>query len=156
MATTSVISAVITKYNALTAANFPSSTVPPIYLDQAPLTDSAGAQERPPYVILRDNGQVPTGEFERTTFEACDFVMEVYYESLADVDSAVLAIKRNGGAVGSGSGFDFGTLSDLTSPRSTHEIRRTRERRALAAQDLTGKRIHVCYLEYRVVVKESP
>ena len=155
MATTSIISAVMSKFNALTEANFPDSSRPQIYLDQAPLTDASGTQERPPYVILRDNGQVPTGEFERTTFEACDFVMEVYYESLADVDTAVTAIKRNGGAVGSGSGFDFGTLSDLTSPRSTHEIRRTRERRALAGMDLTGKRIHVCYLEYRVTVKES-
>jgi hypothetical protein len=158
MATTSIISAVISKFEALTASGFPSSSRPPIYLDQAPLTDSAGAQENASggYVILRDNGQVPSGEFERTTFETCDFQMEVYYASLADVDTAVLAIKRNGGAVGAGSGFDFGTLSDLSSPRSTHEIRRTRETRRLAGLSLAGARTYVCTLEYRVTVKESP
>ncbi len=156
MATTSIIAAVISKYESLTAANFPGSSRPPIYLDQAPLTDSSGAQERPPYVILRDNGQVPSYEFERTTIEVCEFVLEVYYASLADVDTAVTAIKRNGGAVGAGSGFDYGTLSDLTSPRSTHEVRRVKETRRLSSLDYSGNRVHVAILEYRVQVKESP
>jgi hypothetical protein len=154
VATTSVIAAAMTKFDALTAANFPSASRPEIYLDAAPVVD--GSQVRPPYVVIRDGGMVPGYEFERTTLEVCEFTLEVYYASLADVDTAVTAIKRNGGAVGAGSGFDYGTLSDLTSPRSTHEIRRTKETRFLAGIDLSGNRIHACRLEYRVTVKESP
>jgi hypothetical protein len=122
VATTSIIAAVMTKYDGLTASNFPSSALPPIYLDDPPLLDG-GSQVRPPYVVLRDNGQVPQYEFERTTLEVCDFALEVYYPTpdsggpLANVDTAATAIKRNGGAVGAGSGFDYGTLSDLVSPR---------------------------------------
>jgi hypothetical protein len=158
VATTSVISAAITKFEALTASNFPSSTRPPIYLGAAPLTDSAGAQERAGdgYVVIRDLGTEPQLEFERTTLEVGEFEFEVYYRSLANVDTAVTAIKRNGGAVGAGSGFDFGTLSDLASPRSTHEIRRVRETREFAGIDQTGARVHRCVLRYRVTVKESP
>jgi hypothetical protein len=158
VATTSVIAAVLTKFNALTAANFPGSARPPIYLDAAPLTDSAGAQERAGdgYVVLRDLGTEPQLEFERTTLEVGEFDLEVYYRSLADVDTAVAAIKRNGGAVGAGSGFDYGTLSDLVSPRSTHEVRRVREQREFAGLDQTGARVHRCVLRYRVTVKESP
>ena len=52
----SVVSAAVAKFNALTAANFPSSARPPIYLDEAPLKDSAGADERPGYAVLTDEG----------------------------------------------------------------------------------------------------
>lgn len=160
VATTSIIAAVMTKFDALTAGGFPSSTVPPIYLDEPPVVD--GTQIRPPYVVLRDNGQTPVTEFERTTIEGCEFTMEVYYPTaatngpLADVDTAVNAIKRNGGTVGQGLGFDYGTLTDLTTPRSTHVIRRVKERRAYAGFHFDGKRVYVCYLDYRVEVKESP
>ena len=156
MATTSIIAAVISKFESLGAVYFPGSSRPPVYLDQAPLTGAAGEQERPPYVVLRDGGQVPEYEFERTTLEVCEFTLEVYYETLADVDTAVTAVKRNGGAVGAGLGFDYGTLSDLTSPRSTHEVRRVRETRRLSGVNFVGQRTHVCVLEYRVTVKESP
>ena len=150
----------MSKFDALTAANFPSSTVPPIYLDDPPLADG-GSQVRPPYVVLRDNGQTPELEFERTTLEVCAFALEVYYPTpdsggpLANVDAAVLAVKRNGGTSAQGLGFDFGTLSDLTTPRSTHEIRRVRETRRSAGFASDGRRVYVCVLEYRVTVKET-
>lgn len=151
----------MTKFDGLTAAGFPNAAVPPIYLDDPPLVD-AGVQVRPPYVVLRDKGMAPSYEFERTTLEVCEFDLEVYYPTpdsggpLANVDTAVTAIKRNGGAVGAGSGFDYGTLSDLTSPRSTHEIRRVKETRRSAGFGQDGRRVYVCVLEYRVIVKESP
>lgn len=151
----------MTKYDTLTVGGFPDATVPPIYLDDPPLLDG-GVQVRAPYVVLRDNGQVPQYEFERNTMEVCEFVLEVYYPTpdsggpLANVDTAVTAIKRNGGAVGAGSGFDYGTLTDLTTPRSTHEIRRMRETRRSAGFSQDGRRVYVCLLEYRVIVKESP
>ena len=157
MPTTSIISAVMTKYDSLTAANFPSATRPPIYLDEAPPTDSSGVQERPGYVVLRDRGLVPNYlGFERHTAEVNEFELEVFYESLADVDTAVAAIKLNGGTRNQANGFDLGTLSDLISPRSTHQVLRTRETRRFAGVSLSGVRIHSCTLSYRVTVKEDP
>lgn len=157
MPTTSVIQAVITKYGTLTAANFPSSTRPPIYLDEAPAVDSSGVQERPGYVVLRDLGLVPNYlGFERHTAEVNEFEMEVIYESLADIDTAVSAIKLNGGTRDQAQGFDLGTLSDLVSPRSTHQVLRTREVRRFVGVSLAGARVHSCTLSYRVTVQENP
>ena len=155
MPTTSVISAVMSKWNALTAANFPGSAVPALYLDEAPPVAS-GSQERTPYAVLRDKGQAPVyAEFERTTLEVCEFEIEVFYTSMADMDTAVAAVKLNGGTRDQAQGFDFGDLSDLSSPRSTHQILRTRETRRFSGVNLSGARIHSCTLEYRVTVKES-
>jgi hypothetical protein len=159
MATQSIISACITKFAALTAANFPSSTRPALYFDEAPVVNASAAQVDPTtagYCVIKDEGQdVLSLGFERQTNEVCQFVIEVYYPSLGDVDTAVLAIKRNGGTSAQGNGFDFGTLSDLTSPRGTFEIVRTREQRAHAGQGRTGVPVHVCRITYRVVVQEA-
>ena len=159
MATQSIISACITKFAALTAANFPNSTRPTLYFDEAPVVTASGAQlavTSTGYCVLKDEGQnVLSLGFERQTNEVCDFVIEVYYPSFADVDTAVLAIKRNGGTSADGNGFDFGTLSDLTSPRGTFEIVRTREQRAFAGMGKTGEPVHVCRISYRVAVQEA-
>jgi hypothetical protein len=159
MATQSIIAAGITKFAALTAANFPGATRPALYFDEAPAVNASGTQIQPTaagYCVLKDEGQdVLSLGFERQTNEVCQFVIEVYYPSLADVDTAVLAIKRNGGTAAQGNGFDFGTLSDLASPRGTFEIVRTREQRAFAGQGKTGVPVHVCRLSYRVVVQEA-
>lgn len=155
MPTTSAIYAAMLKYDALTAANFPNSSRPVIYLDEAPLVD--GGQVVPPYVILRDNGQTPTIlGFERTILDVCEFTFEVYYTSLADVGTAINAIRLNGGAVGAGSGFDYGTLSDLTTPRSTHQILRGTIRHKLAGYGLTGLPVYMGSIDYRLTIQESP
>lgn len=159
MATQSIIAASITKFDALTAANFPGASRPALYFDDAPVVNAAGAQVQPTtagYCVLKDDGQdVLSLGFERQTNEVCNFVIEVYYPSLADVDTAVLAIKRNGGTTAQALGFDFGILSDLTSPRGTFEIVRTREQRAGASLGKTGVPVHVCRLSYRVAVQEA-
>jgi hypothetical protein len=159
MPTQSIISACITKFAALTASNFPSSTRPTLYFDDAPVVQSDGSQlavTSTGYCVLKDEGQnVLSLGFERQTNEVCDFVIEVYYPSLGDVDTAVLAIKRNGGTAADGNGFDFGTLSDLASPRGTFEIVRTREQRGNGGLGKTGVPVHYCRLSYRVVVQES-
>lgn len=159
MATQSIIAAGITKFAGLTAANFPDATRPTLYFDDAPVVTAAGAQVQPTtqgYCVLKDEGQdVTVMGFERQTNEVCNFVIEVYYPFLADVDTAVLAIKRNGGTTAQALGFDFGTLSDLTSPRGTFEMVRTREQRAHAGMGKTGVPVHVCRISYRVIVQEA-
>lgn len=156
MPTTSITQAVITKYEALTAANFPSSTVCRIDFGESPQL-SAGLQLRPPYVVLQDAArEVKPLDFERNTLVTTKFAFEVYAATLADVDSIVSAIRLNGGTVGQGLGFDYGTLSDLSSPKSTHQILPTAEPRQLAPRlDKDGQRIHGARLEYRVTVLET-
>lgn len=155
MATGSVIAAVMSKFDALTAANFPGASRPSIYLDEAPQVD--GTQVRPPYVVLRDRGTTPAeADFERHTLEVTEFTLEIYYAALADCDTAAQAVKLNGGTRAQAQGFDYGTLSDLSLlSRSTHSVVRTAERRRFAGVSLSGARTHAVELDYRVTVKES-
>ena len=156
MATTSISAAVKTKYESLTAANFPGSSVPPYFFGQAPQV-SGGLQLRPPYTVgtERTRAVVPL-DFERNNLVTLELRLQVVAGTLADVDAIVNAIRWNGGTVGQGLGFDHGTLSDLTAPRSTHQMVPTGEPRLLEnALDLNGQRVHGAELEYTVTVLES-
>lgn len=159
MPTTSVIAAAITKFAALTAANFPGSSRPALYFDDAPVVTAAGAQTQPTtagYCVLKDDGtDVESFGFERQCREVNHFVIEVYYPSLGDCDTAGLAIRRNGGTSEQGNGFDWGTISDLTTPRGTFVIVRTHEQRAHAGLGKTGVPVHVLRLSYQVEVTEA-
>lgn len=156
MPTTSITAAVITKFEALTAANFPSSTVPRIDFGRAAQVVASVALV-PPYVRLLDAGRtVQQLDFERNALVTVRFVFEVIAVSAADVDTIVTAIRLNGGTVGQGLGFDYGTLSDLSSPKSTYRIVPVSEPRYLAdVLDKDGARVHGCRLEYAVSVLES-
>lgn len=156
MPTTNVTAAVISRYEALTASNFPSSTRPRIDFGDAAQVAS-GTQIRPPYVVLRDEGRdVKVLDFERNNLTTVKFAFEVYAASLDDVNTTVAAIRWNGGTVGAGSGFDHGTLSDLTSPKSTHQILPTAAPELLTERlDKDGVRVHGAVLRYAVAVLES-
>lgn len=156
MSTTSVIVAAMNKFDGLTAGNFPSSTVPAIYLDEAPQVTAAGAQLRPPYAVIRDNGQTPNIiGFERTGLEVCEFTIELYYASMADVATAIWAVRLNGGTIGAGSGFDYGTFADLASPRGPYQILRGRVQHTLAGYGHDGKPVYKGSIEYKVTIQES-
>lgn len=154
--TTSIISAVMAKWDDLLAAGFPDGSRPAIYLDSAPLV-ADGSQVRPPYAVLRDNGQTPTyTDFERTTLEVCEFDLEIYYADLGDCDTAAAAVRLNGGTRADARGFDWGELAALGLPRESYQIRRDRERREVAGVGLDGKRVHRLTMSYTVTVKEVP
>lgn len=159
MPTQSIIRACQLKFAALTAGNFPGGVRPELYFHEAPQTTGAGAQVQASsqgYVVLRDKGQdVVIQSFRLETREVATFDFEVYYPALADVDAAVLAIKRNGGTTADRLGFDFGSLSDLASPRGTFVIRRTREQREQAGLGKDGKPVHLCRVSYRVEILED-
>lgn len=156
MPTTSVTAAAVTKYEALTAANFPSSTVPRIDFESAAQVVSS-AQKRVPYVVLKDNGRTTKViDFERNNLVTHRFTFDVWANTLADVDTIVAAIRWNGGTVGQGLGFDHGTLSDLSSPKSTHQILPVGEPRSLGERlDKDDNRVHGARLEYAIAVLES-
>lgn len=156
MATLSITAAVKTKYEALTAANFPSAARPPVFFGSAAQTTALGAQQRPPYVVFTEKAHpLNILDFERNALHVVQLACEVFAASMADVDTIVACIRLNGGTVGQGLGFDYGTLADLTAPRSTHQIVPTAEPRLLAPQfDKDGNRIHGCRLEFKVSVLE--
>ena len=156
MSTTSITQAVIDKYEALTASNFPGSSRPRIDFGSAAQVVS-GVQLRPPYVTLKDEGrEVKVLDFEGNKLVTTQFSLEVYAATAADVDTVVTAIRLNGGTVAQGLGFDLGSLSTLTTPKSTHQILPTAEPRFLAPQtDRDGNRIHGAKLSYKVCVLES-
>jgi hypothetical protein len=90
--------------------------------------------------------------FGQKVFEITDLTWEVYAETLADVDTIVLAIRYNGGAVGSGSGFDFGSFSTLVSALKNHSIKFVSEQREQVGEQQTGALVHVCHLKHRVTL----
>ena len=160
VATTSLTSAVKTKYEALTAALFPSSSRPAIYFDEPPATDSAGAQVRPPYVVFSTQTQETKPlDFERNNLVTIRLILEAFATTLANVDTVVSAVRFNAalgaGVVGVGAGFDYGSLSDLTTPRSTLQIVPVGEPRRLADRlDKDGARVHAARMEWKLTVLE--
>lgn len=154
----SVISASRTRYGTLTAANFPDGSRPALYFDEAPLVEAHASdhpQVFPPYVVLRDEGLDPDYEFELAVVEVSRLSFEAFADTLEDVDLIAEAIKYNGGAVGAGLGFDFGSLSGLPAGAVLKEYRRTGERRYYAGVGKSGQRVHACKLDYRVTVQRG-
>lgn len=156
MAATNVLKAVLDKWAALTAANFPSSTVPPIALDDMPVTTSAGAQQYPPYAILRDGGMGILFDLERNAIESTDLTIEVY-GALADCAQCVEAAKYNGGTIAAGSGLDFAdlTFESGTGARVSFSLVRTREQWSYSGLSKAGQRIYKAELGYRAVTRRS-
>lgn len=153
MATSSVILAVMEKFDGLTAGNFPGSSRPSVYLDEAPVYD--GGQLYPPYAIVRDNGEEFTSlGFERSNSYECRFTIDLYYESLADAATAVWAVRLNGGAVGAGSGFDYGTLGTLSVTRTPGQILPPTIRYRLDGYGKASKPVYVATMDYRITVQE--
>jgi hypothetical protein len=148
----SVISAAMTKFDGLTAANFPSSTVPDIYLDESPVVDG-GAQKYVPYAVITDEGESPENHFGQSVIETSRFKVTLYYPSLADADAAALAVRLNGGTPQQQQGFDFGTLTGLPAGFAFKSLVRTGSRRFFAGYAKAGGRVHAVELSYEATVQ---
>lgn len=155
MATGALVQSMIDKYEALTAANFPNSTRPRIDFVEPPHLVSAASHD-PPYVALEDIGRTITPlDFERNNLVDARFRFQVFARELADVDTIVSAIRFNGGTVGAGSGFDYGTLTTLDGPKFNHQILPIAEPRQLSDRvDKEGQRVHGAELDYKVLIVE--
>jgi len=107
-----LLPAILTKYDALSAANFAGGTRPPAFHDRAPQVTSG--QLRPPYAVFGLRAEPTQLTFEDDGVEVTRVTLRVYATSEADLDSDIAAIARNGGSVGAAGGFDSGTLPALT------------------------------------------
>lgn len=107
-----LLASIMAKYDALTASNFPNSTIPPIFHDIAPQVVSG--QLVPPYVVVGLDSGPADLTFESDLTEENRLSFEVYYTNEGDLNQAIRAIRFNGQTLSNNAGFDNGTLPQLT------------------------------------------
>ncbi len=149
----SVIAAVMAKYGALNASNFPGDVLPPIFLDEAPQQTGASAQQRPPYTIIRDGGGEDQWDTEVNAVTPGTFTLEVYYSSadaVGDCDTAMNAILWNGANPNQIQGIGFMTL-DLTPPLygMGYAVVPTTDQHNYAGLDYAGQRTYKLAHDFR-------
>lgn len=159
----SVIANVIAKYGTLTASNFPDSSRPDIWLDEAPQEDGSGAQEKVPYAIIEDHGGDPKWTFPGGTQNGQNaivtggFTISVWYPStelrdgLGDADQAIAAILWNGAVPAANSGIAFMTL-DLASPLKGMSVVPSKDQRKYAGFSFQGKPVYTVRQEFKTQV----
>lgn len=144
----SPISACLAKYDALTFAGKPDR-----YFQDAPRSD--GAQVRPPYVVISDEGATVRYDFEAVAWEVHRVRFDVYADTLAACDATLLGIKYDGQAFSARAGFELGTLA-LASPYAFKSCKRAggtaEQRRQEGQRGLTGQRTFSGRLVYEVTV----
>ena len=98
---TSVIAAVMAKYDTLAFA-----PRPPIYFNEAPVKDAAGAAVLPPFVELFDLGTTFAYTFEYVPVETTTLRLDVYAPSLAAADAIADGVRFGGGGTTDKLGLD--------------------------------------------------
>lgn len=149
MAESSVLAAVMAKYGTLSAAGFPGSEVPSIWLDEAPQEGSTGSQLKPPYVIIRDGGGRDEWDFETNAITPGSFSLDVYYaddgtsSGVTLCDQAMAAIFWNNVAPNLRSGIAFMTC-DLVAPLYGMDgaVIPTTDQHSYAGLNFQGKRVY--------------
>ena len=152
----SIIGAVVAKYGTLTAANFPNATRPPIWLDEAPQEGPTAAQQRLPYVIIKDGGGTDQWDMEVNAVTPGTISLEIYYadgsDPLGDCDAALKAILWNGLNPNQVAGIAFMT-PDLAAPQygMARSVMPTRSKREYAGVNLEDKRVYKVTQEFDVI-----
>ena len=161
MPSTGYITAVQAAYDALTGSNFPGgSRWPGPYLDEAPTTDGAGSQVRPPYVVLRDLGATPEWTFTANAgsgtpgqhaLVVAEFVIEAHALTLGDCDTAMAAILWNGAVPNNRAGVAFATFTLTTPLKGVSGPVPGKSQRGYAGKtDRTGARVHYAKQWFKV------
>lgn len=109
----SLMPAIQSKYESLTAANFPGASRPQEFEDRAPEIWN-GTQLYPPYVLFQLISTNDLLTFESDSIEEYRLVVTAFAATQDDADAIMHAIRFNGAAPSALSGFDAGTLPGLT------------------------------------------
>lgn len=131
-----VVKAVLDKYAGLTAANFPSATRPNIYFAQNVTGGSL------PVVVVKDEKVRRERLNAAEVMETSRLSVEVYAATAGDADTIFTAVLFNGGAVGSGAGFEDGTLSGLGAGYRLNDMHHEDARRGFARWTGSVERAH--------------
>ena len=166
MAADDTIAAVQNFYDTLTAANFPDTTRPLIFLDEAPGTKSNPAVKiDPPYVIIIDGGEQPHtpgaaqpwAVGEAMTIWEGTFLVRSYYVSLGDAALCNKAIMWNGVSPKLKQGLAFCTLLMNTPlfsfPFNCEPGRRFRR---YAGFQFNNDRVHMVEQHYKTRIHQDP
>jgi len=144
-----VIKAIQNKIAALTAANFPDSTIPPTFQDEATVTDGSGVQVRVPYIIISAPDTTPEYQSDRGGIENHDIEIVVYAVTAAAANQIAEALKFDGQTPATKAGLDFGTLA-LDNPYYHIHTARTNNPRAYEDTDQASRRVYSVTLNYSV------
>jgi hypothetical protein len=153
----SVIKAVENLIAGLTAANFPALSVPPVWLDQAPLQGATGSQQHPPYIIIVDKGGKPAWDTETNAVISGAFTISAYSRTLGDADLMMKAVLWNGAIPSLRLGLAFANIS-INPPLYTMggAMTPTTDKHGYAGfQDYEGKRVHFASqdFEYQLTLR---
>ena len=106
--------ALLAKYDALSAAGFPDSTIPTAYEDRAPEIVN-GAQLYPPYVVFQLFATEEILTFESDGIENHRLVITAYADDQSKSDQTIKAIRFNNQNPDQTAGFEnAATLATLT------------------------------------------
>lgn len=141
-----------TKWDALAPGGFANSVVPPIHLDNAPQVTTAGLQLRPPWCLL----SLIAGDnilcFEAAGIEETRGVFRLFDEE-PNLDQAVAAIRWNAFPVGTGAGFDEGSLPTLTDGTLLSMILAKPPTKTYSGTNYDSQKLFVATLEYNISVQ---
>lgn len=148
-----LLPAIQTKWNSLTASGFAGSVRPTIYHDQAPEVASSGSQLRPPYCVVSLTTSDDILTFEDAGIEETRITFRIFDIDEGNLDSAISAVRWNGQAISSAAGFDGGTLPALTDGTLLDMLILRTPVKEFSARNLSGVNVYVATLEYLVSVE---
>lgn len=151
----SLLASIQSKIDGLTAANFPSSTVPPVYEDTAPQLN-ATSQLRRPFIVINITPMDALMTFESAEIEVSRITITAYADSQADADTIIECLRFNGQNIDQLAGLDAGTLPALTVGTLDSFVctkpPKPGKQRLLSE---TAKYVHSTVIEYEAVVERS-
>lgn len=149
----SAVAAVISKYKSFT---FATSDHARIWFHEKPNTDGTPTAIAPPYSVIKDKGTSFSYTFEYVPIETTKIDLELYTNSLADVDAMIDVVRFNGGTPQQKLGLDNTTSLVLTNGRYNIEVGLKNIVRSLESQrGVTGSLVYKAVMSYEVEASYS-
>jgi len=148
-----IVAAVVAAINAIPAARWPGSVVPPVYFALAPVT-SGGARIRPPYVVVEDSSGEQAELTSGGSIYSCTLSVTVYALGLEQCVDLLEVVRFGGEPVSQRAGLDGAGLT-ISGGRLHHVATIPKSgRRGLAGFDFQAMRVFLASQEYEVLVAE--
>lgn len=148
-----LLASLMTKYDSLSAANFPGSSRPPAFEEPVP-DEYNGAALYVPYVTLAVEAAGTALTFEYAGVAAFKVTVTAYAYSQADTDATIAAVRYNGAAAASASGFDLGSLAAFDDGRLLALRPDGPPRPGFAGWGKDAKRVHTTTMTYTADVQK--
>lgn len=150
-----LLPAIKSKFDSLTASGFPGGVRPNVYLDQAPQTGSDGQPLRPPFAVLSLTPDDEQMTFEADGIERTRVVLRIWYVGAGDLDTAIAAVRYNSLPKSQQAGFDCGGLPALTDGTLLSMIPSKTPAKRRDNLDHLSRNVYIGSLEWMVEVQRS-